>query len=537
MEEITTDILVIGSGLAGIMAALEAEQSDLKVILAGKFAIGMGTNTSLANGAFTLANSGLSKEDHLRDTLESGKGLNHPGLVKRLVEEGPAAIERLKEYGVALVEKESRYWIDRPEHSSQLPGVLLVRPLVERLRRSSIRLLPGFIAFDLVVEEGSVRGAFGFLRDGRPCLVRSKAVVLATGGGGAVYGRNDNQRSILGDGYALALRAGLPLFDLEFVQCYPLVLAEPRLSTFIFLPPYPGEMRLLNEKGEDLLERLGIEEDLDRAVIYQRDRLSFAFYNVSQKGDLYVDLTRVPGDEWDRYPLSFLKKSKFPFREKPFLIAPAVHFFMGGVEIDENGKTSLPGLFAAGEIAWGLHGANRLGGNALTECAVFGIRAGGSAAEEALKKRSTDPSSGASPDILSRRWEKRAKEYMKQKRGGFDHPQDLLKSLRSLAWKYLGPVREEASLKEGLDRLMPLNERIQKVYPATLNDFFRKKDLENVALLLKALLAGSLLRKESRGSFFRRDFPEQDDSNWLKNTCYRLNEGEVEITHRPVKEL
>jgi succinate dehydrogenase/fumarate reductase flavoprotein subunit len=434
-----------------------------------------------------------------------------------------------------LVEKEGRYWVDRPEHSSQLPGVLLIRPLVERLKGTSIRLLPGFVAFDLVVEEGIVRGAFGFLRDGRPCLVRSKAIVLATGGGGAAYGRNDNQRSILGDGYALTLRAGLPLFDLEFVQCYPLVLAEPRLSTFIFLPPYPGEMRLINEKGENLLERLGIEVDLNRAAIYHRDRLSIAFYNVSQKGDIYVDLTRMPGDEWERFPLSFLKKSRFPFREKPFLVAPAAHFFMGGVEIDGSGKTSLPGLFAAGETVWGLHGANRLGGNALTECAVFGIRAGLSAAEESLTRRSIDPSSGASPDLLTRRWEKRAKDYMKQKRGGFDRPQDLLKGLRSLAWKCLGPVRDESSLKEGLERLKLLGERIQRVYPATRSDLFKKKDLENVALLLKALLAGSLLREESRGAFFRSDFPEQDDSNWLKNTCYRLKEGEIEITHREIR--
>ena len=117
--------------------------------------------------------------------------------------------------------------------------------------------MPGLVVFDLVVEEGEVRGIFGFSREGKPYLVHSKAVVLATGGAGAIYRRNDNQRSILGDGYALALRAGLPLFDLEFVQFYPFVLAEPRLSTFMVYPPYPKETRLFSEKEEDLRERLG----------------------------------------------------------------------------------------------------------------------------------------------------------------------------------------------------------------------------------------------------------------------------------------
>ena len=120
---------------------------------------------------------------------------------------------------------------------------------------------------------------------------------------------------------------------------------------------------------------------MNQVILDQRDRLSIFLYEASQNGDVYFDLTRVPEEEWERYPLNFLKKSKFPFRERPFLISPAVHFFMGGVEIDEEGRTALPGLFAAGEVAWGVHGANRHGGNALTECAVFGIAAGRSAVE------------------------------------------------------------------------------------------------------------------------------------------------------------
>jgi succinate dehydrogenase/fumarate reductase flavoprotein subunit len=535
MENFSTDILVIGSGLAGILSALEAEKSGLKVLMVGKFAIGMGTNTSMANGAFTAANSHFSKEDHLKATLESGKGLNQVRLVKNLIEKGPEAMERLRNEGVPMLERGIGYVVGRHENSSQLAGVLLIKALVERLKRSTVKLLPGWVVFDLIVEEGEVRGAFGFLKDGRPCLIQSKAVILTAGGAGAIYRRNDNQRSILGDGYALALRAGLPLHDIEFVQFYPFVLAEPRLSTFILLPPYPKEIRLFNEKGEDLFEKLGIGRDLNKAIIAQRDRVSLALYEASQKGDVYLDLTQVPRQKWEQYPLNFLKKSKFPFHDRPFLISPAVHFFMGGIEIDERGRTALPGLFAAGEVTWGIHGANRLGGNALTECAVFGTMGGLSAAEHAHQKKSGQGAMNLLSETSMKRWERRASHYLKRKRGPFDPPGDLLKNLKDLAWKYAGPVREEGLMKEGLAQLVSLEKRIEKVYPAIWKDLLKKRDLENAALILKIILQGSLLRMESRGSFFRRDFPNQDDQDWMKNTCYRLEKGELQITHRPVQ--
>ncbi len=535
MEQITTDILVIGSGLAGFLSAFEAEKAGLRVLMVGKFAIGMGTNTSLANGAFTVSNSTFSKEDHLQATQESGKGLNQGRLINLLIQKGPEAMERLRGDGVPLLERGIGCIIDRPDDSSQLPGVLLIRPLIEKVKKSSIRVLPGLTIFDLLVEEGEVQGAFGFLRNGIPCLIRSRTVLLSTGGAGAVYSRNDNQRSILGDGYALALRAGLPLFDLEFVQFYPFVLGEPHLSSFLLYPPYPKEVRLFNDKGEDLLERFGLRGDLNRAIIVKRDRLSIDLYSMTRNGDVFFDLTQVPQEKWERYPLNFLKKSKFPFRERPFLISPAVHFFMGGVEIDEEGATSLPGLFAAGEVTWGIHGANRLGGNALTECAVFGILSGQSAARYVHKLEQEQGPFPPFSENLLKKWDRKVRSYLRKRRGAFEPPKDMLKDLKDLAWRYASPVREEESLKEGLDRLASIEKKIEKVYPATLKDLFKKRDLENVSLLLKAILKGSLLRAESRGSFFRKDFPDQDDTHWLKNTCYRLEKGELQITHRPIK--
>ena len=536
MEEISTDILVIGSGLAGLLSALKGENAGLRVLLVGKFAIGMGTNTSLANGVFTVANSRSSKEAHLRATLESGRGLNQVKLVKTLIENAPDAINELRDYGIPLLDKGTGFTVDRPKGSSQLPGVLLIRPLIERIRNSSIKLLPGLVIFDLVVEEGEIRGAFGFLRDGKPYWIQAKAVILSTGGAGAVYGRNDNQRSILGDGYALALRAGLSLFDLEFIQFSPFALGEPRLSSFLLYPPYPNELRLFDEKGEDLLEKANLRGDSSRAILTQWDRLSIVLYDACQHGDVFFDLTRVPEGAWEDYPLNFLKKSKFPFQNRPFLISPAAHFFMGGVEIDEKAATSLPGLFAAGEVAWGIHGANRLGGNALTECAVFGAIGGQSAAEYARQKERVGGSFRLFSENFIKRWDRKVRSYLRKRRGTFDRPRDILKELKDLAWRCAGPVREEESLNEGLDQLASFRKRIEDVYPATLEDLFKRRDLENMVLLLKAILEGSLLRRESRGPFFRKDFPDQDDQNWLKNTCYRLKGGELQLGHRSIQD-
>jgi succinate dehydrogenase/fumarate reductase flavoprotein subunit len=267
----------------------------------------------------------------------------------------------------------------------------------------------------------------------------------------------------------------------------------------------------------------------------QRDRLSIALSNTDRNLDFFFDLTKVPQEKWEHFPLNLLNKSHFPFRHRPFLVSPAAHFFMGGVETNERAETSLPGLFAAGEVVWGIHGANRLGGNALTECAVFGIMSGQSMIKYVHQEEGGQGSSNLLSENFIKKWDRKAQAYQRKRRGTFDHPKELLRDLRDLAWKYAGLVREEESLKEGLNRLASIEKRIEKVYSATLKDLFNKRDLENVALILKGILKGSLVRMESRGSFFRKDFPGQDDTHWLKNTCYRLEKGEIQITQRPVQ--
>jgi succinate dehydrogenase/fumarate reductase flavoprotein subunit len=160
---------------------------------------------------------------------------------------------------------------------------------------------------------------------------------------------------------------------------------------------------------------------------------------------------------------------------------------------------------------------------------------GQSAAEYVREKERLQGTPNLFSENFMKRWDRKVRTYLKRRRGTFDHPRGLLKDLKELAWRYASPIREEGSLQEGLDRLASIEKRVEKVYPATLKDLFKKRDLENVTLLLKAILKGSLLRTESRGSFFRKDFPNQDDINWLKNTRYHLEKGELQVTHRPIK--
>jgi succinate dehydrogenase/fumarate reductase flavoprotein subunit len=529
MEEVTTDILIIGSGLAGTVAALEAAKFDSKIILVSKIGIGMGTNSALAHGAFLAAGPNFPIEEHIGLTLGAGRGLNHTGLVKLMAEESQNALKSLEDFGVSFVRTGITSVVDRRSEIRQITGVFLMRKLKETLGKREIIFGQGLKILDLIIQDGEAKGAIGFSRDGKPILISSKATILATGGGGAIYSRHTNQQTIFGDGYLLALKIGLPVIDLEFVQFFPFSCAEPGLATFIFYPWYPPELSLFSAKGENLFKKFGIESDLNRAIITERDRLCILAYEEDRNGGIYCDLTEVPEKKWVHHPLNLLTKRRFDFRRRPFRVAPAAHFFMGGVEINERAETQIRGLFAAGEITWGIHGANRLGGNALTECAVFGRIAGQSASEH-IQTRNLK--------IDKSNLRERMGNYINSRIGSpVGDPRQISRSLRELAWKFIGLVRTESSLREGLRQLERLEGKIGALSSGGPTGMLRKKEIENICLLIKAILKGSLLREESRGSFYRCDFPTQDDKNWLKNTYYWLNETgrDFTITHRPVK--
>jgi aspartate oxidase len=327
----------------------------------------------------------------------------------------------------------------------------------------------------------------------------------------------------VGQGYSLAARAGLDLWDMEFIQFFPLVIAEQGLPSQAVFSPHPKGTKLVNDEGEDVLHKHGID-DLNEAIKTKRDDLSAALFKEGLRKTVYIDYRKVPLSSWEKHPLSLLRRIHFDVQKNPLSVSPAAHFFMGGVRTDESGKTSLPGLFACGEVVWGLHGANRMAGNALTETVVFGNAAGRNAAHYALSHGPAIPPPKRSLKNFSRHLFS-SKETLPK----------IRKKMREVAWRSAGVVRSEEGMREGLTQLTKLEKELKGIIPQTISNRKLKYDLTSAAFVLKAILTAGLQREETRGAFIREDFPEQDDFNWKKNSCltYRMGEEDFSVAHFP----
>ncbi len=521
LKEIKTDVLVVGSGAAGVMAALQAARMGCKVVLASKVSLRSG-NSALAGGGWLAPSRDFAGDEYVELVMEAGKKINDINLVRILAQRGEAMIGTLREMGVPLGRRSERSWFIDMGTSTRVPGLVLMDGLLKHIKGERITALPWFSVVEWMLEEGRASGALGISKKEGQVAIDAKSVVLATGGGGGIYGRNDNHRRVLGDGYWLALQAGLPLRDMEFVQCYPLGLAEPLLPPRIILPPIPKEARAIDSNGEDLIKKHGLQFDLNESIVKYRDQFTVILSRETEKGKVYLDYTAVPEEKWGRPPLNRLGRINPDFRDRPFSIAPVVHFFMGGVEIDGHAQTAIPGLFAAGEVTSGVHGANRVGGNALTECAVFGDVAGESAARYAMDVRRT-----------------KLKREMVRGRFSWKHEmegiRELFHQVQNMSWTHAGPIRNAKSLREGLSRVSEMEGRLGDLEKAGKS--LQLHELKGSILLSKAIMRASLEREESRGAFYREDFPERDDEHWLKNILLTLDRetGDFIVSHRPIK--
>jgi L-aspartate oxidase len=504
------DVLIIGAGLAGMIAACAAEAEGARVLLLDRSSLGLGTNSALSNGVFAGPTPDYPPDQYVEDTIRIGRALNRKSWVEQVAREAPAAIASLKSFGL-----ETRPFKDhvavQPFPPGTIPGVTLVRRIAEKIRSlDRIRIGTGFQVTEILSNDHRAVGIRGFDDQGVDQAFMAPSLILAAGGFGAVYLRNDNQRSALGQGYALAARASLDLWDMEFVQFYPLVLAEPGLFSMLLYPPYPRESRLINQAGQDLLEKFGIHS-LHEAIMQLRDAFSVKLQEeLEQSGPVYLDYRGVPASSWSAFPLTLLSRLKFDFQHKPFAVAPAAHFCMGGLRTDRRGRTDLPGLFACGEMVWGLHGANRRGGNALTECLVSGRLAGSQAAREAL----------SSPLVLQEP-PPAEKSFAYASVPAFGPIRTLHQALKEIAWQRAGVARDGSGSKAGLARLQALEEERETLRPHDLQERKRLADLQSALLTVKAVLTAGLGREESRGSFIRRDFPGEDNSGWRKNSRLR----------------
>ncbi len=507
------------------MAALAAREAGSDVLVLGKGHVGKGTCTAMAAGFFNAASPDYATETHREQTLNAGQGLNDPRLVELLVNGASAALNHLKNMGAPLVPTPTGFRIPTAVDSRTIPGNDLMKTLAQITLEKGVRTLPRFQVLKIMVEKGRAVGVFGFTAEGEEAMIHAPSIVLAAGGGGALYLRNDNPSGINGEGYAMALRAGCQLQDMEFVQFHPMGLCEPGLPTVLINPPYPAKARIYDKAGREVLGELGDSVDIHQATTRLRDQASLLFFKKYRERGLFLDLTNVPEEEWKRnWSLRLLERYPFDFRQRRCGIAPITHFFMGGVRVDAEMRTGVDGLFAAGEVTGGLHGANRLGGNALTECIVEGAVAGKTASEWARHSGRIGPTLPSSEFAAMGKME--ASGHLRQEF------KSLFEEIRKTAWEHIGIIRNEAGLRGGAEIVRRMEEDAEVLSPRGTMEFIHHNRIKNALLVLRCLLEASLTRKESRGSFFREDYPETNDEHWRCNICIRLGDNDRLILDR-----
>lgn len=557
-----TDVLVIGAGGAGMSASLAAAQAGRSVLLADRSLIGRGGATIMAQMTVAAA-LGAQTEDHWRhhyaDTLVAGRGLCNEALARVLCEEGVDAIRLLDDWGVGWARKDGKLsQVQAPGHDRPrcvYVDILNTGPAVAQTLRTQVaretlvRRVGDLLICELLLRNGRVAGALALhLDSGEPVLIGAGATIIATGGLTRLYRRNSASLNMGGDGFALALRAGASLIDMEFVQFFPIGHLAPRLVGFdpIMWDPFRYKLggRLLNGKGEEFVAHYDNNAKRD-GYTTTRDLTTYAILKEVEAGR-----GSPAGGAW----LSFRHLAEATLREgfgpvidkllangidltKSMIeVAPIAHYHMGGIKVDTDLATDVPGLYAAGEAVGGANGANRLSGNAITEAVAFGLRAGRSAARDAAgaaRLSSTELQSLASPLLAELQQTQPAQAAQAS-------PAALLEQLQDVMQDYVGPFRTGPGLEEALRRLAQLRAALGEALPGGTGPQDPTRldalDLRNMLLVAEAVTRSALGRQESRGAHQREDFPEQDE-NWTVNQTIALAGGAWSLARQSVTRL
>jgi fumarate reductase (CoM/CoB) subunit A len=547
------DVLVIGGGLAGMRAALAASASGARTGLMLKGVLGSSGSSAIAGGglAAVMSVSDVPEDDidkHYADTLASGDYVNDPELVRVLVREAADAIRELEVMGARFVRKadsEIEVFL-APAHSYRrsvrVEGggtAQMIGPITEYMRRQPLELLERTSALEILRGTEGVAAAVIAIAGERLLLVRAKTIVLATGGAGRIYPLTSNMAESTGDGYAMALRSGLALTGMEFVQFTPTALAYPEAlagtSTGGVLLGLEGT-RLFNARGERFMEKYDPvrKEASTRAILSRAIQTEVVEGRGSPHGGVYLDLTRNPPDVLERLAAPFMKKLEpygIDIRRQPIEIAPAVHYFMGGVEISPRAQTSMSALYAAGEVTGGVQGSNRLSSNSLSDVNVFGRIAGEEAAAYA-RAHGTHADWLALTDaarIALDPWH----------RIDSDEPakialNELHASLKQVMFAHAGLAREERSLEKGLDQIQRLRGELDAQTPLATADLKQCFETRNMLDVAEAVTRSALRRRESRGAHYRIDYPEKNDARWRVAVRVYGTPGNLQVDERPV---
>lgn len=550
-----TDVLIIGAGGAGLRASVEAINRGSRVLIATKSLLGK-AHTVMAEGGIAASLGNVDKEDnwqvHFTDTFVEGVYLSDWRLVERLAKEAPERVLELEQYG-ALFDRNpdgkimqrafGAHTYRRLCHVGDKTGLEMIRTLQDKVIHSDAVVLEEIMITKIFSEDGKVRGAFGiFIKTGDYALIEAKAVILATGGLGRIYKVTSNSWESTGDGLSLAYEAGATLQDIEMVQFHPTGMVwPPGIRGTLVTEGVRGEGGLLyNSNGERFMLRYSPQKkELDA-----RDVVARSIYHEitegrgTEHGGVYLDIS-YKGKDFilEKLPGMYNQFKDFAgvdiSREK-MEVAPTTHYHMGGIRIDpESNETNINGLYACGEAASGLHGANRLGGNSLVDLLVFGKRTGETASDYAKESKKGSISDGEAAEEISRIESFLGKENP-------TNPYEIFEELRAAMSNNVGIARNEEDLDKALDLIHKLKERVLGV-GATGGKRFNPGlitclEVGGMINIAELLVTAAKERKESRGAHYRTDYPKLDE-DWAKSILFTRKGDTFEMSFARAPEM
>lgn len=550
------DVLVIGAGGAGLRAAVAAADNGLSVGVVTKSLLGK-AHTVMAEGGIAAALGNVDPEDgwqtHFMDTMKSGKFINDWRMAEIFAKEAPQRVYELEQWG-ALFNRTDRGGISqRPFgahtyrrlcHVGDRTGLELIRTMQEKVLTTESKIYMETTVTKLFKKDGRVVGALAYTREsGKFIYIKAKAVVMATGGWGRIFEVTSNSWEGTGDGVVLSYDAGADLVDMEMMQFHPTGMVwPPGVRGLLVTEGVRGEGGLLkNAEGERYMERY----DPERMELSSRDVVARANYTEVQEGrgtehgGVALDITHLGHDNIiKKLPTmheQFLKLADIDIAREPMEVFPTVHYTMGGVKVDpETCASSVPGLFAAGEVAGGLHGANRLGGNSLSDLLVFGRRAGEGASAYVLESTHS-----AGTDEREVETEIGRVLLPFENKAGTESPYLIQQELQSVMMEHANLMRTEESLKEGLGKVLGLKDRLEglRVQGSRLFNpgWHTAQDVRYLVQISEIILRTAMERKERRGAQWRLDYDGPDEELGSVNFVVAKDaQGEIGIQSREI---